>query len=48
MKPTEKQMEYIRAAAKAYGVAYVLMTEAIDRIDTGDIHVKKAACTGTG
>lgn len=42
MKPNEKQMEHIRAAAKAYGVAYVLMTEAIDRIDTGDMHVEKA------
>ncbi len=42
MKPTEEQMNHIRAAAKSYGVAYVLMTEAIDRIDTGDMHVRKA------
>lgn len=42
MKPTEKQMQHIQIAAKRYGEAYVLMTEAIDRIDTGDMHVKKA------
>lgn len=42
MKPTEKQMEHIRVAAKRYGEAYVLMTEAIDRIDTGDMELEKA------
>lgn len=35
-------MKHIQVAAKRYGEAYVLMTEAIDRIDTGDMHVQKA------
>lgn len=35
-------MAHIQIAAKRYGEAYVLMTEAIDRIDTGDMELKKA------
>lgn len=42
MKPNEKQMAHIQIAAKRYGEAYVLMTEAIDRIDTGDMELEKA------
>lgn len=33
--------KHIEAAGKAYGVAYVLMTTAMDYIDTGDIHLRK-------
>lgn len=33
--------KHIESAGKAYGVAYVLMTTAMDYIDTGDIHLKK-------
>ena len=36
----EEAKKHIEAAGKAYGVAYVLMTTAMDYIDTGDIHLR--------
>lgn len=37
----EEAKKHIEAAGKAYGVAYVLMTTAMDYIDTAEIHLKK-------
>lgn len=39
---TEQQMEHIAHAGREYSKAYLLMTIAMDNIDSGDIAIEKA------
>lgn len=41
-KITERQLELINEAGKAYAAAYLLMTVAMDYVDSGDEAVKAA------
>lgn len=42
MRLTERQLELINEAGKAYAAAYLLMTVAMDYVDSGDEAVKAA------
>ena len=42
MQLTERQLELINEAGKAYAAAYLLMTVAMDYVDSGDGAVKAA------
>ena len=43
-KITERQLELINEAGKAYAAANLLLTLAMDYIDSGDMAVNKAKC----